>query len=71
MLVIRQGSAMLQGKVGLNDNWTPLGGLDGKIVVSGNRLAVLVPNGELWAKDGLYGTWFLEAQAVTDFAVSG
>lgn len=42
-----------------------LGGLDGRVVVSGSRLAVLTPGGNLYAKDGLDGTWYLEAGAVT------
>ena len=61
-LVIRQGgSSTLLGKVGLGDSWTTLGGLDGQIVVSGNRIADLTTAGVLWAKDGLNGTWYQEA----------
>ena len=71
MLVIRQGSSALMGKVGLNDSWVPLGALDGKIVASGNRLAVLTPAGDLYAKEPLNGVWIKEAAAVTDFAISG
>jgi surface antigen len=71
MLVIRQGSSILQGKVALNDSWTVLGGLSGKVVVAGNRLTVLTPGGELYAKDGLNGNWFHEAGGVSDYATSG
>jgi len=45
--------------------------ITGKIAVSGSRIAVLTPGGELWAKDGLGGTWYNEAGNVTSFAISG
>ena len=72
LLVIRQGtSSALLGKVGLDDTWTPMGSFNGKLVISGNRIAVLTSTGELWAKDGLDGTWFNEAGNVTSFATDG
>jgi len=73
LLVIRQGtSPEVQGKVGLDDNWTVLAStLPGKIAVAGNRIAVLTPGHELYAKDGLNGNWFNEAGDVTSFAANG
>jgi hypothetical protein len=72
LLVVRQGaSAPLIGKVGLDDPWTSLTTLTGKIAVAGNRIAVLTPQHVLWAKDGLNGTWYQESAGVTSFALDG
>lgn len=72
LLPVRQGSpAPVLGKIGLTGPWTPLTSLTGKIAVAGNRIAVRAPGAVLWAKDGLDGTWYQEANGVTAYALDG
>lgn len=71
LLVVRDGNN-LHGKVTVNDNWTwsinPTPAVD--VQVTGNRISYTDTNGNIWAKDGLTGTWYQEYSAVSQYAAS-
>jgi hypothetical protein len=57
-------------KQGLNDAWVKLSDWGGQLQVSGSRIALL-SGGELWAKDGINGTWFKLGTGVEEFHHGG
>jgi hypothetical protein len=69
LLVIRLGTD-IYGKIGLTDAWVPLNGGVADVRVAGSRITYIDVNGNLWAKDGLYGTWYQEYGPVSQYATS-
>ncbi len=69
LLLIRQGNT-LSAKQGLADLWTTLSNSVTDVQAAGNRIAVIDTAGNLYAKDGLGGTWYNETSGVTQYAVT-
>lgn len=68
-VVMRQGPA-LSAKDNLYDNWTGLiGASSTKFQAAGNRIGFVDTGGELYVKEGLYGSWNALA-AVDDFRLT-
>jgi hypothetical protein len=72
-LLITRISGTLAGKVNLYDAWTTLtnAGVASDVRVSGNRITYTDTSGNVWAKDGLTGTWYQETNVVDQYAASG
>lgn len=69
LLLVRQGDTVL-AKAGLGDQWTTLASGITHVDASGNRIAVVDPAGELYAKDGINGGWYLEATNFDQYAIT-
>jgi hypothetical protein len=71
LVVMRSGSEVW-AKAGLGDVWTRIGGVGGQVQlqVAGGRIMVLTAEGRLLAKEGIGGTWFELAGAVSEAAMS-
>jgi hypothetical protein len=61
----------LYGKVSLADAWVKLTTGASGVRVSGSRITYTDTTGNVWAKDGLYGTWYKEYGPVSQYAASG
>ena len=71
LFVKREGN-IIWGKAGLADGWTQLTQYAaGDLKVAGTRIAFRDTSGNVYAKDGLNGTWYVEGYPSTDeFAVT-
>ena len=61
----------LYGRANLTDNLTTLAGDVASAQVSGDWIAYTDTGGNVWAKDGLDGTWYEEFGPVQEYAFSG
>ncbi len=71
LFVVRSG-ANISGKLGITGSWVYNfnGSPVADIRVSGNRITYTDTSGNVWAKDGLGGTWYEEYGAVDQYAAS-
>jgi surface antigen len=70
LLVIRTGGT-LYGKVNLTDPWVKLTTGAADVRVSASRITYTDTSGNIWAKDGLNGTWAEEYGPADQYSASG
>jgi hypothetical protein len=69
ILAVRTGSTVL-AKAGLADAWSTLTYIASDVKAAGNRIAITDTSGNIWAKDGIGGTWYNVYGPVDQYAAS-
>jgi hypothetical protein len=69
LLVVRIGGS-LYAKANLLDNWTAILGGSTDVRAAGNRIVSVDANGTLWAKEGVFGTWYTVISNVDQFELT-